>query len=274
MTEQLNQLIEAIIADGVITPKERAVLHRRAQAEGISTDEIDILVEGRLIQLKRTVNQRARAARARAEQLKAQQAKAEQAKARAQVARAQAVRAKAEQAVKTPQTQQRTQNYGVVQKCPNCGSPVEGGTVKCASCGYEFRGIGANNCLVDLMNQIKRVGPRNQEAIKTLISNYPVPTTKDDLVEFIMFAKSKSRSYTEDDNALASCYRKKYYECVEKAQFYFKDDQQFQQIFADYQVYKKQWWKNLSKTARLTILGIIGYIILMAVALFLSTLDI
>ena len=49
-SEQLESLIQSIIADGVITDKERAVLHKRAEAEGIDADEIDVYTEGLLVQ--------------------------------------------------------------------------------------------------------------------------------------------------------------------------------------------------------------------------------
>ena len=51
-SEQLEQLIKSVIADGVITEKERAVLHKRAVAEGIDEDEIDIYVDGLVAQMK------------------------------------------------------------------------------------------------------------------------------------------------------------------------------------------------------------------------------
>ena len=50
-SEQLEALIKSIIADGRITDKERAVLHKRAEAEGIDADEIDVYIDGRLTEL-------------------------------------------------------------------------------------------------------------------------------------------------------------------------------------------------------------------------------
>lgn len=53
-SEQIEQLIKSVIADGVITEKERAVLHKRAAAEGIDEDEIDVYVDGLIAQMKVT----------------------------------------------------------------------------------------------------------------------------------------------------------------------------------------------------------------------------
>jgi len=45
-SEQLEQLIKSVIADGAITKKERSVLHKKAAAEGIDKDEIDVYIDG------------------------------------------------------------------------------------------------------------------------------------------------------------------------------------------------------------------------------------
>lgn len=52
----LEELINAAIADGVITDKERAVLHRKAAEKGIDPDEIDIIIDGRLQQMQNQTN--------------------------------------------------------------------------------------------------------------------------------------------------------------------------------------------------------------------------
>lgn len=47
---ELNQLIDATIADGQLSDKERRVLLRRAQALGIDAEEFDVYLDGRLYQ--------------------------------------------------------------------------------------------------------------------------------------------------------------------------------------------------------------------------------
>ena len=51
-SEQLEALIKNVLADGVITDKERAVLHKKAEAEGIDVDEIDVYIEGELDKIR------------------------------------------------------------------------------------------------------------------------------------------------------------------------------------------------------------------------------
>lgn len=55
-SKQLEQLIQSVIADGVITEKERAVLHKKAAAEGIDQDEIDVYVDGLIAEMKPASN--------------------------------------------------------------------------------------------------------------------------------------------------------------------------------------------------------------------------
>jgi len=48
MNEQLNQLIEFAIADGVVTEKERAVLYKKALELGVDKDELGLVLDGKL----------------------------------------------------------------------------------------------------------------------------------------------------------------------------------------------------------------------------------
>lgn len=47
-SDELEMLIDAAIADGEITEKELAVLHKRAQTEGVDLDEFDMILNSRL----------------------------------------------------------------------------------------------------------------------------------------------------------------------------------------------------------------------------------
>ena len=51
-SKDLEQLIDAALADGIITDKERAVIKKRAEKEGIDLDEIDVYLDGRFAKLQ------------------------------------------------------------------------------------------------------------------------------------------------------------------------------------------------------------------------------
>lgn len=56
-SEQLEQLIKSVIADGAITDKERSVLHKKAAAEGIDEDEIDVYIDGLIVNSTKPASQ-------------------------------------------------------------------------------------------------------------------------------------------------------------------------------------------------------------------------
>jgi hypothetical protein len=55
--EKIEKLIEAALLDGKITPKEKEVLFKRAEAEGIDLDEFEIVLESRLFEKKQVRTQ-------------------------------------------------------------------------------------------------------------------------------------------------------------------------------------------------------------------------
>lgn len=52
-SKELEELVEAVIADGVITEKERIALRKRAARDGIDPEEIEVLVESRLDDIRK-----------------------------------------------------------------------------------------------------------------------------------------------------------------------------------------------------------------------------
>ena len=116
-SKELEEVIEAALADGVLTDKERAVLHKRAQAEGVDLDELDIVIDGRLAKMKRQEDWLRPA----------------------------------------PPKEATNQKYGNVLKCPSCGAQVVGGSAVCPECGYAFSNVGANRSAERLAEQLSAV---------------------------------------------------------------------------------------------------------------------
>ena len=52
-SEELETLIQNVLADGVITEKERAVLQKKAKLEDIDADEIDVYIDGELEKIRK-----------------------------------------------------------------------------------------------------------------------------------------------------------------------------------------------------------------------------
>ena len=55
-SKELEELIDSVLADGVVTDQERAVLRKRALACGEDPDEVMIVVDGRLAKMKKSAS--------------------------------------------------------------------------------------------------------------------------------------------------------------------------------------------------------------------------
>lgn len=150
-SKELETVIEAALADGVITEKERAVLHKKALLEGVDPDELDVVIEGRLAKMKREVDWLR----------------------------------------PTPPKNLEKEKHGNVVKCPNCGAPIVAGATSCKDCGYVFTNVKANQTATALFEAIQKEMAADQldserdEKINALITTFPIPTSKEDILEFL-----------------------------------------------------------------------------------------
>ena len=123
-------------------------------------------------------------------------------------------------AVNNNSTAQRKITYeGEVHKCPNCGAVVNSFIANCPACGYEFRGTKASNAIKEFASKLENIEtkreyekPRglfaklsSQQTISkadeqkiSLIESFPVPNTKEDMLEFMILATSSMRMSVYD----------------------------------------------------------------------------
>ena len=209
-SKELEEVIEAALADGALTDKERAVLHKRAQAEGVDPDELDIVIDGRLAKMKRQEDWLRPA----------------------------------------PPKEATNQKYGNVLKCPSCGAQVVGGSALCPECGYAFSNVGANSSYEKLSAKLEAIEVAYRDKISisipvygvskkakekaNVIRMFPVPNTRADLLEFLasMSAQISSMKQTQsmqvfEDQMMRKAYEAKYEECVNKARISFANDPDF-----------------------------------------------
>lgn len=166
-SKELEEVIDAALADGVITEKEREVLHKRAQAEGVDPDELDVVIDGRLAKTK-----------------------------------------KQEDWLRpTPPQHLANEKHGNVVKCPSCGALVDRTKAICPECGYAFTNVEVSSSIKELYKKLeeadggdptglmgalvdneKERGKRRVKQQQTIIANAPIPTTKEDILEFLSAA--------------------------------------------------------------------------------------
>ena len=240
-SKELEEIIDAALADGVLTDKERMVLHKRAQIEGVDLDELDIVLDGRLAKKKKEEDW-----------LKP-----------------------------SPPSDQLTQKMGNIVKCPSCGAQVIGGLALCPECGYTFSNVAANSSVERLQNKLDDFNRRQEQRSDSrsiigglahhigkvygadgtaknkmdIVATFPVPNTRADLLEFLTMLQYRIDStgpknglnFSKEED-LSYAYWLLYTNCINKAKLSFSKDKDFETYFSVYE-------KELRKTK-----GFIGYL--------------
>ena len=168
-SKELENLIQATLEDGKLEENEKAALVKRAQREGVDLDELEIYINSLLQKRQRELNEK-------------------------------------KEAIYEKYEEEKKKAIGPV--CPKCGKQVPPLTLKC-ECGYEFKKQGTLSSSQILCEKIEKINSRpmkhspgsydgdaeldnrNSEIID-LISIFPVPNSKEDIVEFISMAVPNS----------------------------------------------------------------------------------
>ncbi len=209
----MEHLIEMALADGELTEKEKQVLFKKAEANGIDLDEFEMVLDARLY-----------------ERQKAMQAPAPVAHDSAP----------------------KSNKIGDVRKCPACGAMLESFTTRCPDCGHELNGIGVVSSFWALSKKLEEFDEKTTSNLmishmtggeqrriqkkKQIIINFPFPTTREDILEFLsmglplckkkgsFFMRNNIASPDYEHNQLASAWKSKLEQLVVKARLSMKDD--------------------------------------------------
>lgn len=223
---QIEKLIDMALADGELTEKEKQVLFKRAQAEGIDLDEFEMVLDAKLHQINVGNNVQP-----------------------------------------SPNSAPQSNKYGDVKKCPACGAMIEAFTARCPECGHEFSNIAANSSiqrLFEMLNQVESEskedakgligglgraygdmfssafgGTKDTRKKKAIIQNFPIPTTKDDIIEFLSQAVPLARkpSMWSGDEAAKEMYpvwKAKCEQIIIKAKFALREDKKTLEMIKEY----------------------------------------
>ena len=112
----------------------------------------------------------------------------------------------------SPRVEQRKTVYdGEIHKCPNCGALLNAYESVCETCGYERRGAKATSSVQELAQKLEAIEaqrpPKKVRSVFTqaftqghisktdeqkinLIQSFPIPNTKEDILEFAVLAIS------------------------------------------------------------------------------------
>ena len=207
MNQELEKLIDLALADGVLTDKEKSVLDKKMKELGVDQEEFEMVLEAKLFEKNNN---------------------------------------------KTENFSAKTEKFGDIKKCPACNAIIISFSSVCQDCGYEFRNIGANNSVKHLSEKLENVviecnkmsfmdnniiarmvdskeqqDERREVEIlerqKQVIKNFPIPNTREDILELLYFISPKTKvGFTSDKNV--SAWRNKFSEIINRAKIAYASD--------------------------------------------------
>ena len=155
-------------------------------------------------------------------------------------------------------TERKTVYDGKIHKCPNCGEVLKSFVTTCPACGYEIRDANTPMSLHEFTTKLqeiedsrppKKIGLKDiyvdttmiNETDKrsiSLIRNFTIPNTKEDLIEFLILASSNIniKSYqdydriTESQKAVSDAWMAKFEQAYEKARISFGNTPEFKEV--------------------------------------------
>lgn len=107
--------------------------------------------------------------------------------------------------------------------------------VKCHSCGYEIRNASVSVLVKEFAAQIANAVSSENKV--DLIRNYPIPNTKEDVYEFMVFASTNVKG--EQNKQVFSAWAAKFEQCYKKAELLFDDRKDFEKISKIYDSTKR-----------------------------------
>jgi len=239
--EELELLIEAALADGILTEKEKQVLFKKAQSLGIDLDEFEVVLDARLIKLQKEEKEKAAKSAPKSEKLG--------------------------DVRKCPQCGAVIGSFQMI--CPDCGFEFSNvgpnKYVKKFSHGLdelvhttEFGKQHGYMRLFDFQGDYEqhRRGKILEQAEARYVKNYPLPMTKEDCVEMLNFILPKIS--LSGSNSATFAWKKKYAAIISKMERECVGNDKMLKVIESY---KKQgkingfssfiiWYKSLSKIVK------------------------
>lgn len=201
------------------------------------------------------------------------------------------------------QTKREIVYEGNIHKCPNCGEVMEAFLTICPSCGHEFRDVSAPSSVRELAEKLESISAQKMpdyeeknsimkmvfgkdfkaedEAEKalerfesqkneekaSLISNYPVPNSKEDIMEFMILASSNIDPKKDLDDVVIKAWISKLDQVYQRAELSMGNQPDFLQIKSIYDRKKNEIKKKKQRGYIIGIGCVVGYIFLMGLLL-------
>lgn len=217
--EDIEKLINFALVDGSVSDKERQILTRKAVESGIDKDEFEMVLDARIYEANKN-------SRTQQEQ---------------------------------PPVTEKAKPKSIV-KCPNCQANIDAFSTVCEYCNYDVTVRDSNASIQHLFELLNEAESQRKEEPYTIlgsisnvfaeafsygpdkidrqkmeiISSFPIPTTKADMLEFLSLAYPKAQQvgniFTRNSeknklyNQFAMVWKNKCKQIIMKAKFSMKDD--------------------------------------------------
>lgn len=179
--------------------------------------------------------------------------------------------------------QRQTTYEGKIHKCPNCGEIVEAFQDDCPTCGYQFRDTTVTSSVKELVDKLQQIEnePKglnladyflsnglSQKVRKqvSLINNYTIPNTYEDIWEFLILSSSRIKNDNTDvvstpaSRALSDAWKAKFDQAYHKAMLVIDTPEDIQRIKDLYSKTQNKAAKNQIKRMSIIILPFAGMI--------------
>lgn len=124
---------------------------------------------------------------------------------------------------------------GELRKCPSCGEILNSFVAICPACGYELRGTRASDSVHEFAIRLEQA--QTDEQRSALIKSFPIPNTKEDIMEFMILASTNIGN--ESQNEILDAWVVKFDQCYNKAELIFSNDSDFPKFQSIYDQTKK-----------------------------------
>ena len=212
--EKIERLISLALVDGVLTEKEKQILLKKAEAEGLDLDEFEMVLDAKLHILKTEQQENEKAQNAMCDESDDVEEYEEE----------------SEEVVEVVAPAPKSDKLGDIKKCPACGSLMTSFSTNCEDCGFEIRNVELSANVMKFAEKLDAIEADNNEnhyqddpslfdtirgiallpvkAVeiallksanltntekrkKEFITNFPIPATKEDLIEFMSLFVSR-----------------------------------------------------------------------------------
>ncbi len=129
-------------------------------------------------------------------------------------------------------TERRTIYDGEIYKCPNCGEALKAFETVCPTCKFELRGAKGSSAVSELTDRLLQTRTEQQKI--DLIMNFPIPNTREGVLEFTVLACSNfdETAFQANINVqdISDAWLAKIKQCKAKAQLILSDSEEFKKI--------------------------------------------